>query len=277
MKMENISNYFKDFKSVLVRVFKAMSRPGVAGLPAQIAFYFLWSLIPLVISFSIITGFFNFANEQIIAFLQEHSIGDLNQYLLPYFQSNYVESFNIIVLLIPIYLGSKSFMSLINVTEVMYGHEAKNPFIRRLYGVVLMVAFIFLLVFLIFIPTFGGRIINLIFEILSLDDFFINAILWIRWPLSLVIIYSGVLAIYFATLEFKVPIKKLVVGALVTTIGWSLASVFFEYYFAEFADFSIYGNFSNIVVLFFWFFNLSYIFVLGVAVNIALDDAVDLG
>lgn len=276
MKTENLSKIFEKSKIVLLRIVKAMGRPAVAGLPAQIAFYFLWSLVPLVISFSIVTGFFNFANEQVIVFLESQSIGELNQILLPYFQDNYVQSLNLIVIILPIYLGSKSFNTLINVTEVMYGHESRNPLLKRLYACLLMIAFIFLMVFLIFIPTFGARIMDFIFHLMNLDDIFLRLVVWIRWPISLIVIYSGVLAIYYATLEFKVSAKKLVVGSLVTTIGWSLASVFFEFYFAKIADFSIYGNFANIVLLFFWFFNLAYIFVLGVAVNIALDESVEL-
>jgi len=276
MKTVNLSKIFEDGKKIFSRIVKAMSRPAVAGLPAQIAFYFLWSLIPLVITVSVVTGFFNFANEQIIFFLESQSIGSLNDVLLPYFQDNYVENFNFLVIIIPIFLGSKSFNTLINVTEVMYGHEARNPLFKRLYACLLMIAFIFLLVFLIFIPTFGARIMTFVFHLLSLDDIFLKMVVWIRWPLSLIVIYTGVLSIYYATLEFKVSAKKLVVGSLVTTLGWTIASIFFDFYFASIADFSIYGNFANIVVLFFWFFNLAYIFVLGVAVNIAFDDNVEL-
>lgn len=230
----------------------------------------------MVIAVSVITGFFDFANEQIIAVLSNASVDEFTDIILPYFVDNKGDSFNLLVLIPPIYIGSKSFNSLIGVTEVMYGTTTRNIFAKRFYAAVLLFAFIFLLVFLIFIPTFGAKILSYIFALLNVDEAFLKVFVVLRWPLSLIVIYLGILSIYIGTLKFRIPARKLVYGALVTTLGWAITSVLFEVYLTNIADFSIYGSFANIVVLFFWFFILSYVFVLGVAVNIAFDKDIEI-
>ena len=276
MKMLNHFKVDNKYTLIIKRTFKTMNKQGVAGLPAQISFYFLWSLIPMVIAVSVITGFFDFANEQIIAVLSNASVDEFTDIILPYFVDNKGDSFNLLVLIPPIYIGSKSFNSLIGVTEVMYGTTTRNIFAKRFYAAVLLFAFIFLLVFLIFIPTFGAKILSYIFALLNVDEAFLKVFVVLRWPLSLIVIYVGILSIYIGTLKFRIPARKLVYGALVTTLGWAITSVLFEVYLTNIADFSIYGSFANIVVLFFWFFILSYVFVLGVAVNIAFDKDIEI-
>ena len=54
-----------------------------------------------------------------------------------------------------------------------------------------------------------------------------------------------------------------------TTIGWILITTIYSYYANNIAHYDLfYGNISNLVVLLIWIYILSYIFVVGIGINI---------
>ena len=53
-----------------------------------------------------------------------------------------------------------------------------------------------------------------------------------------------------------------------TTLAWSLVTAFYSYYVSHFTNYDIfYGSLSGIVVLMMWIYILSYILVVGIAIN----------
>ena len=66
----------------------------------------------------------------------------------------------------------------------------------------------------------------------------------------------------------KVKSSETTTGAIFTTIGWILATEIFSFYISYFAKYNLlYGSVANLLVLFLWIYLLSYIFVLGMALN----------
>ena len=66
----------------------------------------------------------------------------------------------------------------------------------------------------------------------------------------------------------KIPSKNVNGGAIFTTIGWILSTSLYSYYISHYANYSIfYGSLANIVILMLWVYLLSYIFVIGIAMN----------
>ena len=70
-------------------------------------------------------------------------------------------------------------------------------------------------------------------------------------------------------------------GAIFTTLGWILVTAIYSYYVAHFSKYDIfYGSLSNIIILMMWIYILSYILVLGIAINsnyyeMAKTDSID--
>ena len=57
-------------------------------------------------------------------------------------------------------------------------------------------------------------------------------------------------------------------GAIFTTVGWILFTKLYSYYIINYANYSIfYGSLANIVILMVWVYFLSYVFVIGMAMN----------
>ncbi len=66
----------------------------------------------------------------------------------------------------------------------------------------------------------------------------------------------------------KIPGYSTTIGALFTAIGWIGVTYIYSYYISHFANYSVfYGTLANIVILMVWVYFLSYLFVIGMAMN----------
>lgn len=66
----------------------------------------------------------------------------------------------------------------------------------------------------------------------------------------------------------KIPSRSVNGGAIFTTLGWILITAVYSYYINTYANYSVfYGSLANIVMLMLWVYLLSYILVIGMAMN----------
>ena len=66
----------------------------------------------------------------------------------------------------------------------------------------------------------------------------------------------------------KIPSRSVTGGALFTTVCWILITYAYSYYIEKYANYSIfYGGLANIVIIMLWVYLLSYILVIGMAMN----------
>ena len=64
---------------------------------------------------------------------------------------------------------------------------------------------------------------------------------------------------------------KIIPGALITSVGWSITSITFSFYVNYIANYSkFYGSLSVIIILLFWLYLLGYTITLGLQVNYIL-------
>lgn len=66
----------------------------------------------------------------------------------------------------------------------------------------------------------------------------------------------------------KIPSYEVNKGAVFTTVGFIIITYLYSLYTTSFARYDVfYGNLASIVVLMIWFYLLSYIFTIGLALN----------
>jgi membrane protein len=66
----------------------------------------------------------------------------------------------------------------------------------------------------------------------------------------------------------KIPSHGVNKGAIFTTVGFIVITYIYSLYTTSFARYDVfYGNLASIVVLMIWFYLLSYIFTIGLALN----------
>ena len=74
--------------------------------------------------------------------------------------------------------------------------------------------------------------------------------------------------IYTIAPSKKIASSSTTYGAIFTTVIWTVATAVFSSYLKHFANYDvIYGNLSSIIILMMWLYIISYVFVMGIAIN----------
>ena len=74
--------------------------------------------------------------------------------------------------------------------------------------------------------------------------------------------------LYTIAPDKKIPSHSTTYGSIFTTVIWTIATAIFSYYLKYFANYNmLYGNLSSIIILMMWIYIISYVFVMGIAIN----------
>ena len=120
---------------------------------------------------------------------------------------------------------------------------------------------------------FGLAVVPAMLNVLPFDRFAEQLALWLRWPILVVVIFSGVCVLYRRAPKRTKPRWRWVMpGALFATVLWLIASALFSLYVENFADYNAtFGALAAPVILVLWFYWSSLIFVLGAILNAELE------
>ena len=90
----------------------------------------------------------------------------------------------------------------------------------------------------------------------------------LKGPISWFIIFIFIKVIFTMAPDKKIPSHGVNKGAIFTTVGFIVITYIYSLYTTSFARYDVfYGNLASIVVLMIWFYLLSYIFTIGLALN----------
>ena len=85
---------------------------------------------------------------------------------------------------------------------------------------------------------------------------------------AFIIMFCLIKAIYTMAPDKKVSSMYVNKGALFTTVGWLFVTAIYAFYANNIANYNrFYGGLSNIAILMIWIYLISYVFVLGIAIN----------
>ena len=179
---------------------------------------------------------------------------------------------HILVLVFMFYIAAGGANSIIIASNQIYGIKQGNYFKRRFKAMWLTLLLCILYIFVLIVPLLGNKIIS------SFNYFDINLILVpileiIRGPITWVIIYYFVKSIYVLAPDKEIDHKGLNLGAIFTTIFWVILSYIYSAWINNFGSYATYyGSLSNIAVLMLWLYWLCYIFVIGMCLNVKVEN-----
>ena len=95
----------------------------------------------------------------------------------------------------------------------------------------------------------------------------------IRCAILLLWVFVTLILLYKVTPNIHVKIKDIYLGALLTAIGWSLATWGFEIYMKYFNKFSaLYGSIGAFLGLTLWLYIISIILFSGAEINVMINE-----
>ena len=208
--------------------FQQLNDPYYQGMAAQIAFYFMLSLVPMVILISQIMGaVLGTTLDEAIGWILDNAEGTLGttlKSLLTYKSGGFT---NIVYIIIALWAASRAQFSMMRINN--------------------------------FINTEG-------WSTGLLDNPAIW--LYLRWPIALVMFFMVISVYYYTMPEKKVKIREIIPGSIFASAGLLLVTFCYSRYTSSVANYDIiYGSLATIVALMFWFFFLAWVFCLGMLFN----------
>ena len=256
----------KRIKNYIKKIIKLVKLDEMEILPGHLAFYLIFILIPIISFIGIIVNNINIPTdnyELISKNIPNSVISLINNSNINY------NNFNIIVFtFINLWLASRGTYAIIISSNLIYKVKEKDNLKVNLKSITITAMLFILIAFIIIVPILGDLIVSIITNYFN-KYLIINTIYHIiKYPISIILIFLLLKIIYTISPSKKINSKYMNHGAMFTTIMWISLSRIYSFYLNNFNHYNIYyGNLSNILILLIWVYLLSYIFVIGMALN----------
>lgn len=263
--MEKVRSFSK-------KVIDIITTPEMRILPGQLAFFFVVSLIPLIALLGAIASSFTASTVALKEAIEISMPSGAGKLLITIISSDGL-NFNIGVFFISAFiLASNGTNSIINASNEIYKFKPKDFISRRIKAIIMTFILVILLTFLLLVPVFGDTIFTILKDQggnSNAINFLHNMYQLAKYPISLIIIYFNIKLIYVIAPDQQIESKTTTKGAIFTTISWIVASEVYSFYVETFTKYDLfYGSISNILILLLWVYLLSYIFVIGLVINV---------
>ena len=266
-------------KSVLdtfLYLFIKVKRDDIFALASQLAYYLILSFFPFLIFLITLIGFSNLNNAEVLEGLQSilpTAVFELTASTI----SEVINSQNTGILgisgILAIWAASSAFRAIIKGVNKAYDVDEDRSFIKRsIIGIISVIALALTIICTLAMLVFGDLIGEFLNRFLPFEHL-INFI----WNILRYVIIIAMMLVVFAMIYKVAPAKRIkfrsvLPGAIITTIGWLIASLAFSYYVNNFSNYSrLYGSLWAVFVLMTWLFMTSIVFILGVEINSVLE------
>ncbi|HLR80854.1 MAG TPA: YihY/virulence factor BrkB family protein [Bacillota bacterium] len=259
------------------QLYKRMIADDIFGLAAQLAYFFLLSLFPLLLFIMTLIGHLPIDEQSFIDLLAtvapEETMDLINENIsrLVNEQNSGLLSISFIGTL---WSASNGVNALTRAFNRAYEVEEDRTFIvSRLIAIVLTVAMVGIIVIAILLPVLGRMIGVYLFSFFGLSDDFVRIWGTLRWGMTSVVFFIVFLALYRLAPNERIKLKEVVGGALFATISWQLVSWGFSFYVDKIGDYSAtYGSLGAVIVLMIWFYISGLIIMIGGIINVIIRD-----
>jgi membrane protein len=269
MSDETVKSELKGFSKSL---FANISANDVTGLAAQIAYYFLLSLFPLLIFIVSLLPYLPVEQGDILGLVRDFAPGETMSMIeetLQDIMSNRNSGLLSVSIIATIWSASNGMNAIVKSLNRAYDVEETRSFIAtRLMSILLTFAMILVFVIALLLPVFGKQIGLFLFSQFGFSEQFLTIWNGIRWAITPIILFLIFVGLYYFAPSKRIKCLSAFPGAIFATLGWVLASLAFSYYVGSFGNYSAtYGSIGGIIVLMIWFYLTGIIIMIGGEIN----------
>lgn len=262
----------KKIKHYLKKLYEIIITPSMSYLPGNLAFFLVLSMFPILTLTGVIASKFSLDITSIIDLNEITLPSNISETLMSFIQGKGFDTNIGVFMIIGFFLASNGADAIILASNNLYGFPNSDYLKRRIKAMFIILLIILLFIFMLGFLAFGNKILNLILSYIP-DKTIVKLIYYLfiilKWPFALFIIFFNVKLIYTIAPDWKIMSKHTTRGALFTTISWILVIQIYSFWVNHFSNYDLfYGSLSNIVVLMLMVYFLSYILVIGIAINV---------
>lgn len=270
--MQKIRGYFR-------KLFKLLAKPEMAILPSNIAFNLILAIIPILTIIVLVASSFDISIDFVTGLIRGMMPEQISNVIIEVISGKGFDSGVGISNIFAFFLASNGTYAIITASDTLYKIDNKDKIKKRISALIILLIILMLLLFLVVVPVFGDTIIGLMHKAKILEVYIDEITLIfnvLKWPLTIFVIYFNIKLIYIMAPSKNIKSNETTYGALFTTIMWIVSTLVFKFYLQYFARYDIlYGNLSSLIIFCVWCYFLSYIFVLGMAINVSQRERIE--
>jgi len=244
----------------------------VAGLAAQLAYFFLLSLFPFMIFLLTLLGYLNIDEERVLAIISTYAppeTFDLITENVTSLLKSGSGSLLSVGILGTLWAASVGVSAIMRAFNRAHNVEENRPFlVTRFIAIILTIAMVLVICIAFLLPVLGHTAGVFIFSTFGLSDTFIETWGMLRWAISSIIFFIVLSFLYVTAPSLRLKYRDAVAGAVFATVGWQLVSLLFSFYVSSLGNFSAaYGSLGGVIVLMIWFYLSGIVIILGGEIN----------
>ena len=254
-----------------------IQKADITGFAAQLAYFFLLSLFPLLIFIITLLPYLNLDEAQVFRFLENYApqqVYMLIENTLSEVLVNRNGGLLSIGIIGTIWSASNGMNAIVKSLNRSYQLEETRPYIVvRGLSIVFTLLMIMLFMVALVLPVFGQQIGTILFSYFGFEESFVQ--LWnsLRWTISPLIMYIVLIALYWIVPNTKLYLRSVIPGAAFAAFGWVIVSLGFSFYVSNFSNYSsTYGSIGGIIVLMLWLYISGIILLVGGQINAVMQE-----
>ncbi|MDC7953083.1 YihY/virulence factor BrkB family protein [Liquorilactobacillus mali] len=263
-------------KEVVKDSVKRSSSININNTSIVIAYYSLLAIFPSIILIGNTLPLLNIKAATVLMYLESAVPATIYKTLNPIIISFLERSSGGLIsvsALVALWATSRGVNALKLAFNEAYGvEESQNAITARIISFFLTLIFIFLMIAIILLFSFGQTILDYLTPIFQLPRELGNIFSTLRWPVTLLGLFFIISLIYYFLPNAKLHLHLIIPGAVIATLGWIALAQGFSIYVRYFAKSVLsYGTIGTFIVLLFWLNYSGWIIMIGAVLNASLE------
>ena len=252
-------NIYKSAKFFIVELTKVVMKQDVFGSAAEMSYMLTLSVFPLLLSFMAIfsiLGNSTFVNEALNT-LSQFAPGEVIVVIQTVLKEvPLLKGYSLVAIigfLTTLYLASNSIAVIIKCLNKSDKIQETRSFIHtKFLSIIMVFVYVFFLFFSVNLIVFGQSILNIVSKYIHIIPIEVSQlILFLRWPVTFILIFVLAVINYYILPAKKVKIKNVIPGSVFFTIFWLIGSWLFSVYINNFGSYNkVYGSIAAFAMSF---------------------------
>jgi membrane protein len=266
------------------RLYDEYEHDAVSDTAAQLSYYFLFSLFPLLYFVAALTAYLPLAGpmEQLLVRVRPvvpaEAMNLIDTHLRALVSQPRPHSLTV-ALLVTFWSASRGVDAVRRGLNLAYDVTESRPWWKTelvalavtFSGAILVLAAVALLIA-------GGQFGFWMAAKVGIETYYVWVMNWLRWPLTAVMIMTVAALTYFLLPDVKQQFKFITPGSILGTLLWLLVTWGFGQYVSAFGSYNVtYGSIGSVIVLLTWLYLSGFIFLMGGELNAILEQAAATG
>ena len=249
----------------------------VSGLGAELSYFFLLSMFPLLIFLFTLLPYMNLDQAEVMLFIRDYApaeVAKMIEDILSTVLANKNGGLLSVGILATLWSASKGMNALTKALNRSYFKEDSRSFVvQRGMSIVFTIMLVVVVIVALGLPVFGEQIGSVVFSYLGFENGFTTLWNQLRFLLPPVLIAVVFTLIYWLVPDVKQQFKTSLPGALFATVGWIITTLGFSFYVSNFGSYSnTYGSIGTIIILMLWLYLSAIIFMIGGQINAVMKE-----